>query len=499
MELPLSHRLYTAQQLRLLEKNAIHHLDIPSAELMQRAGSAAWQALLEHFPDVDEVVVFCGHGNNAGDGYVLAKLAAEQWLPVTVWQVSSNQLKDEALAVFGAAQEQGVTIKPFSQYQPPTHQHAVMVDALLGIGIRGDVRGDFKKAIDVMNASACEILALDIPSGLCADTGSILGAAVCADVTITFIGAKRGLFTAHGADYTGEVVLSDLSLPEVLFQDVVSHVELLDYHSIEPQLLPRLRYSHKGDFGHVLVIGGELGFGGAVIMAAEAALRVGAGCVSVATRAEHVSALLAHCPAVMAHAVLNSEQLEPLLAKASVVVLGPGLGQSDWAKALWKTAMESNLPLILDADGLNLLAQLPTQMHLDWILTPHPGEAARLLNTTVADIERDRFASATALQQKFHGAVVLKGVGSILCYTHDLEKELAVCYEGNSGMATAGMGDVLSGVLGGLRAQGWSAVDAVRIGVCLHAKAGDLASEEGERGLIATDLMSYLQYLVDGE
>lgn len=238
--------------------------------------------------------------------------------------------------------------------------------------------------------------------------------------------------------------------------------------------------------------------GGAVIMAAEAALRSGAGCVSVATRGEHVSSILAYRPELMPHAIETAQQLQPLLAKATVVVLGPGLGQSAWSRELWQTVVDSELPLVVDADGLNHLAQSTVTARSNWMLTPHPGEAARLLKTTIATIQADRFSSATALYKQYGGAIVLKGAGSILCYSHDLETTLAICGEGNPGMATAGMGDVLSGILGGLRAQGWSVVDALRIGVCIHAAAGDLASIQGERGLIATDLMAPIRHLVNG-
>lgn len=499
MMLPLSHRLYTSEQIRLLDKMAIEKAGIASMELMSRAANAAWQTLLDCFIDVNEVVVFCGGGNNAGDGYLLATLAAQQWMPVTVWQlVDEIHLKNDALSALKQAQRQGVTIKPFSQYTPPTNSHAVMVDALLGIGLRNDVQGEFKKAIQTINHSAHPVLAIDIPSGLCADTGAIKGMAVNADTTITFIGIKRGLFTADGFDCAGEVIVNDLAVPAFIFEEVTSVIELLDYEAVQSLLTWRSHNSHKGDFGHVLVVGGDYGMGGAVMMAAEAALRAGAGRVSVATRAEHTAPMLAYRPEFMPHAVEHLEQLQPLLAKATVVVLGPGLGQSSWSQGLWQMAIDSGLPLVVDADGLSHLVQSNVSARSNWILTPHPGEAARLLKTTTAVIQSDRFSSATALYKQYGGAVVLKGAGSVLCYSHDLETSLAVCGEGNPGMATAGMGDVLSGLLGGLLAQGWSVVDTLRLGVCIHAAAGDLASLQGERGLIATDLMLPIQHLVNG-
>lgn len=499
MDTPLSHRLYTAEQSRRLDEIAITNYGIPGAELMNRAGLAAWQILIEKFADVDEVVVFCGHGNNAGDGYVLATLAAQAWVAVTVWQVSdASQLKADALNAYCAAKAQGVCIKPFSDYQLSTGKNVVIVDALLGTGLAGEVSESFKKAIDAINDSACVVLSLDVPSGLDADTGSVCGTAVYADVTVTFIGAKQGLFTHDGCDRAGEVVLSDLSLRGSLFNQLSASAELVDYVSIQPLLYSRARNSHKGNFGHVLVIGGDYGYGGAVIMAAESALRVGAGCVSVATRPEHIGGLLARRPEVMAHGISDPSELNPLFAKANVVVIGAGLGQSSWAQGLWAAAVGSGLPLIVDADALNLLAQSPATK-ADWILTPHPGEAARLLTTSTADIQNNRFSGTKLLVESYGGAVVLKGAGSVLGYRHELMTRLAVCHEGNPGMATAGMGDVLSGVLGGLRAQGWSVAQALQIGVCVHARAGDLAATTGERGLVASDLMPYLQQLVNME
>lgn len=499
MTIPLSHRLYTAEQVRQLDKMVIEKTGITSMELMNRASQAAWQTLLDCFADVNEVIVFCGGGNNAGDGYLLAILAAQQWMPVTVWQVVDQaHLKNDALAAFKQAQLQGVAIRSFSQYTAPTHSDAVMVDALLGTGLRDEVKDDFKKAIQLINSSAYPVLAIDVPSGLCADTGTIKGVAVQADATITFIGTKRGLLTADGVDCAGEVILNDLSTPAFIFEQITPVVELLDYESVQPLLKWRANNSHKGDFGHVLIVGGDYGMGGAVMMAAEAALRVGAGCVSVATRGEHIAPILAYRPELMPHAIETAEQLQPLLAKATVVVLGPGLGQSTWSHQLFQAVINSGLPLVIDADGLNHLAQSNVVARSNWILTPHPGEAARLLKTTTVSVQADRFRSALALQKQFGGAVVLKGAGSVLCYSHDLEVSLAVCYEGNPGMATAGMGDVLSGVLGGLKAQGWSVVDALRLGVCVHATAGDLVSIKGERGLVATDLMEPIRQLING-
>lgn len=268
-------------------------------------------------------------------------------------------------------------------------------------------------------------------------------------------------------------------------------IEKLKLSQFKKYLVSRARDSHKGDFGHVVVIGGDYGFSGAVRMAAEAALRVGAGLVSVVTRAEHALTLNASRPEIMCHAA--DKKLDALLVKASVIIVGPGIGQTPWAKKLLNSALKSKKPLLLDADALNILAKKPMK-NARWILTPHPGEAARLLKTTTNVIQRDRIRAINELQKKYGGVCVLKGAGSLVLAN---DKQLSLCTAGNPGMATAGMGDVLSGVIGGLAAQGIPLADAAKLGVLVHAMAGDMAAKEGERGMIATDLMCYLRKFVN--
>lgn len=270
--------------------------------------------------------------------------------------------------------------------------------------------------------------------------------------------------------------------------------QMLDKNLLSTAFSPRSRDAHKADFGHVLVIGGDAGMGGAVRLSAESALRVGAGLVSVATHPEHVTLVSGSCPEIMCHGVEKASELSALLDKASVVVLGPGLGKSKWSRQLFELALAADLPKVIDADALNLLSESPQTQH-NWILTPHPGEAARLLQEDVEFVQVDRIESANALVNRFGGVVVLKGAGTIV----QMENELpSICPYGNPGMATAGMGDVLSGVLGGLLAQHFSLLFAAKIGVLLHAVAGDEAAKiQGERGLIATDLMPHLHRLVN--
>jgi len=291
-----------------------------------------------------------------------------------------------------------------------------------------------------------------------------------------------------------------------MFAAAMTHAHPLVYESLKVLLQPRAADSHKGDFGHVLVIGGDRGMGGAVLMAAEAAARSGAGLTSVATRAEYVPALIARRPEVMAHGIESGEELTRLLERATVLVVGPGLGQSAWSRECITLALTwaatHGLSAVLDADALNWLSRepalFPQALYDKCLLTPHPGEAARLLGISREAISADRVAAVLALRQKFGGAAVLKGAGTLVCYPQGQRVHVVMCGHGNPGMASGGMGDVLSGVLGALLAQGYSLADAVRLGVCIHSKAADLATERaGQRGLLATDLLPYIQQLLN--
>ena len=344
----------------------------------------------------------------------------------------------------------------------------------------------------INDARYSQILSIDIPSGINADTGSVMGVAVNADVTATFMGRKRGMYTHDGLEYSGQIEFNDLDIPFESFQKLGDS----DCYKLEHHLLSaRNRNSHKGNFGHVLVIGGDEGYLGASQMAAEAAMRVGSGLVSVATRKSHAAQLSIAVPEVMSHGVETLDELMPLIKQANVIVIGPGLGQSEWAKLLFARVLESDLPIIIDADALNLLAE-EEQSSTNWVITPHPGEAARLLKTDVITIQSDRFQSAKMLHKKYQGPVVLKGAGSIVT---DLHGNLFVCDAGNPGMSTGGMGDVLTGVIAGLIAQGTNIDAATQAGVLMHACAADMAASSGERGMMATDLMPYLRELANPE
>jgi NAD(P)H-hydrate epimerase len=311
---------------------------------------------------------------------------------------------------------------------------------------------------------------------------------------VSFVGWKRGLFTADANDVCGVRELSLLDLPPRAFEGIDADARLLD-GSIGRLLPPRSANVNKSSFGHVLVLGGDEGFGGAVRLAGEAALRCGAGLVSVATRREHVMAVNAARPDLMARGIDDAIALEPLLDRACVIAAGPGLGQHDWGRALLAAVFTTSKTMVVDADALNLLAQAPQPLSGSAVLTPHPGEAARLLGCDVATVQRDRFAAVRQLAARYAAVVVLKGAGSLVA---DPAGRVAVCPWGNPGMASAGMGDVLTGVIAALLAQGLDAWDAARLGVALHSRAGDIAAADAPRGLVAGDLLPVLRRLANG-
>jgi ADP-dependent NAD(P)H-hydrate dehydratase / NAD(P)H-hydrate epimerase len=485
--------LYTAEQTRALDHCAIADYGVPGITLMSRAAGAAFECMLGAWPEPEQLQVLCGTGNNGGDGFLIADLAHKRGIPVVVYQLGDpDKIGGDALLARQQALANGVPIEAFAD--AALMSIGVVVDAMLGTGLGGDVRGEYLEAIDAINASGAEVLAVDIPSGLCADTGRVLGAVVRADLTVTFIGLKRGLFTLHAADCTGELQFADLAVPPEIYRQVDCDSRRLELETLLEDLPPRPATAHKGLYGTVLVIGGDYGMAGAAAMAAEAALRCGAGLVRVATRPQHVAALVARTPEVMPMGVESGEDLAPLLEAADVLVVGPGLGQSPWSEYLLQAAMASGKPMVLDADGLNMLAagKVATEPVADRVITPHPGEAARLLGCGNAEVQADRFAAARAMQQRYGGVAVLKGNGSLVAGAG----QLLLADYGNPGMASGGMGDVLSGVIGSLLAQGLAPLDAAALGVCLHGAAGDIAAEEGLRGLAATDLIPWLRELL---
>ncbi|OMH31871.1 hypothetical protein BGP75_17015 [Motiliproteus sp. MSK22-1] len=525
----------------MLDRLAIDKYEIPGFELMLRAGKSAYLALRQHWPTAQSLSIFCGPGNNGGDGLVMAGLAIEQsgdCSQVSVYLVGGEdavrRLRGEARQAYDWAIAKGVVVQAFD----PKVQIAsdVVVDALLGTGLKGEVRGGYVKAIELINKASVPTLSVDIPSGLCSDTGAVLGSAIVADLTVTFIGLKRGMLTHRGVDHCGKLLFSSLELPEAVYREFAPSVKLIDPQSVRNHVPPRARSAHKGNFGHLLVVGGDKGMAGAALMAAQAAIRSGAGLVSLATRPENVASCNIRCPEVMAQGVRSGLELKELMGRATTVLIGPGLGTSAWSGQLLNSIQSVDMPMVWDADALNLLSQItsdetskaetiageqdsnrkkPEEFHEDdflqdrshnhnglrnnpqWkkrVLTPHPGEAARLLGVDTGVVQADRFSAARSIQRRFGGVTVLKGAGTLI----NDGKESLLCHQGNPGMASGGMGDVLAGVIAALMAQGLTPMIAASVGVSVHAQAADAeAAENGERGMLATDLITRLRKLLN--
>lgn len=489
--------LYTAEQTRAIDRYAIEQLGIPGIVLMKRAGRTLLNALLTQWPQPQKITIYCGAGNNGGDGYIVAGLAAEQGIDVEVITlVGADKIVGDAGLARQFAEQHGVVINAFREQMPTC---GVIVDALLGTGYDGKLRPNFAAAIEQINASGLPVIAADIPSGVEADTGEVSSVAVKAQFTASFMAAKQGLFTGAGMVHAGIVGMDDLGVPLEVREQFNANACLLNWEELAAKLPTRSLDAHKGHSGHVLVVGGEVGFGGAPLLSADAALHAGAGLVSLATRADHVSASLARRPEVMVRAVNSNDDFTPLLAQATVIVVGPGLGQGEWGSALLRVAIASGKPLVLDADALNLLAQQPDLLDLagpERVLTPHPGEAARLLGITVAEVENDRITAARQLAQQFHSIVLLKGPGTVLAAPE--QQRVVICPYGNPGMAVGGMGDVLAGVLGGLMAQKLPLRQAVTTGVVVHSLAADyLHQKQGMRGMLASELIPEIRYLLN--
>ncbi|WP_166358448.1 NAD(P)H-hydrate dehydratase [Pseudomonas akapageensis] len=481
--------LYSAAQVRDLDTRLIA-AGTPGFELMQRAAHATWRALRRRWPDARVLTVLTGRGNNAGDGYLVAALAERAGWQVDVLTLGDpDALTGDAALACAEARGCGVSIWP---WVAGTVMEGIVLDALLGTGLTGAVRSPYTEAIEAINASGLPVVAVDIPSGLCADSGQVLGCAVRAQLTVTFIGLKFGLFTGQAPDWVGELVFDDLQADPAIVAQVPGIARRLSVDSL-PRLVARPPASHKGQFGRVLVIGGERGMGGAAVLSAESALRSGAGMVSLATRSEHVAAALSRLPEVMAMGISSANQLMGLVEQASVLVVGPGLGQASWGRSLLSVAANTGRPQVWDADALNLLADGAARLPGGSVITPHPGEAARLLGITPQQVQVDRAAAVQSLAQKYDAVCVLKGAGSLVA---DPTGSLALCDRGHPAMATAGLGDVLAGLIGALLAQGLPPFEAACLGVWLHASAGQIEGQKG-RGLAASDLIPAIRQLLE--
>ena len=459
---------------------------------MGRAAQAAFDSIVHHYPHANYLAVFCGPGGNGADGLYFAAIAALAGKSIRCHLMADlESLSEKQQKAYKMACDAGVQFVAVDQVIDEDTD--MIVDALLGIGCQDDLAEPIQAAVDIINASKKPICSLDIPTGLNANTGAAVANGITADLTISFIAPKIGCYMYRGPRVCGKVITHHLGIEPSIIEAQKPVATLLSERFIRQCLPKRKKDSHKGDYGNVLVIGGDYGMGGAVRMAAEAAMRTGAGSVTVATRPEHLNVVSGARPEIMCYEVRTGEDLQPLIDKAKVIVLGPGLGRSEWAKELFDCVIKSDKPKIMDADALYFLSEHPIKRD-DWILTPHPGEAAQLLKHSCPDIQDHRLESVREIQNIYGGVALLKGRGTLV----NDGKGIRLCHAGNPGMATAGMGDMLSGVLGGLAAQGLTLPQSAGVGVLVHARSADMAVQEsGERGLLATDLLPYLRVLVN--
>ena len=473
-----------------LERALCESNDISGWQLMQRAGMAAFVCLREHWPAARHLRILCGPGNNGGDGYVLATLASMAGYTVSLMACEQKDPPPEA------AQARAQWLSSGGECQPAEGEwigeEDLIVDALLGIGLNRAPGDPYLSLIEKAEQRQVPVFALDIPSGVMADSGAVPGIAMNATVTLSFIALKAGLLTGKARDYCGKVMLDPLcSLPAS--EPATPPIWRRTASDLSRWLRPRQGTSHKGNNGRLVFIGGAEGTGGAIRLAAEAALRSGAGLVRVLTHASNVPAIVSARPELMV-AEATDEKLQESLDWADMLIIGPGLGQSPRARELLDQVKKSKKDTLWDADALNLLAIDPDTRQ-NRILTPHPGEAARLLGSTVSIIEQDRLQAARELTRRYGGIVVLKGAGTLIASSGS---EMTIADVGNPGMATGGMGDVLSGVIAALAGQKLSLYDAACAGVVAHGAAADaVAREFGMRGMLASDLFIPLRRFVN--
>jgi NAD(P)H-hydrate epimerase len=484
--------------VRSLDATAIRDFGLSGLELMTRAGRCLVDRIAQLWPSARTVQVVAGPGNNGGDGYVAARLLHEQGIAVRVVAPLGLPSGGDAWAACAAYRAVGGVI---DEGGVQCGDSELILDAFLGTGLSRDLSGLALAAIEAMNASGLPILAADTPSGLDTDRGVARPCVVQAAATVTFGAEKPGFHLGVGPDCVGQLSVENLGIPMRAYASMQPVLRVIPAALVASVLPKRKRTAHKGDHGRVVIVGGGPGMPGAVRLAGEAALRAGAGLVTIVTHPSHAASIAMSRPELICVGLDGSGSVRALLESADVVAIGPGLGQTAWARDLFAEALDGSRPLVVDADALNLLAQSPVRRG-NWILTPHPGEAARLLGCSSAEVQVDRLGALAALVSRYDATVVLKGARSLVGGPQVIAPWL--CRDGNPGMATAGMGDVLTGIVAAIAAQQaslQSLADVAAVSVQVHASAGDLSAYAeayaGERGLLAGDLLANLRRAVN--
>jgi NAD(P)H-hydrate epimerase len=490
---------YEPKQVQQNEAKIAADLGISLFALMEKAGMAVFSHIQSHYPALMSLLIVSGKGNNGGDGFIVARLAEQAGIKVTVVVIAEkNAIKGDALTALDLLANTRVTLHYLNEIEDSClliadFKGELIVDSLFGIGFKGPLSSELSNLIATVNEHHAPVVSIDIPSGLNADTGNDGNLVINAQHTVTLLVCKKGLLTAQAANYVGTLHLADLSIGSSFIKKIHSSVFIQGQKNL-PLLIKRKESSHKGNIGLVLAIGGNTGMPGAIRLSVEAALRSGASLVAVTCHQQNQALVCAGRPEIML-APLTAEQLnnDAVFFKAKVVVIGPGLGRDLWAQQLFLTVSSSNKWCVIDADALSLLSDNPTKRD-NWVLTPHPGEAAAMLGCSIADIENDRFNAIKEIVNKYGGICVLKGAGTLISDG----KITWVNTSGNAGMASGGMGDVLSGIIAALLIQLPEPLAAVRFAVCIHGLAADMvATRQGQRGMLASDLFPNIQRLVN--
>ena len=515
-------KVVTAAEMRQIDQDTIEGIGIPGIVLMETAGSAIVRAIVQHYPTSKRIGILAGKGNNGGDGLVIARQLAHTGYDVHIFLVSPpDSFAGEARLNLQIAKSLGLRIEEiladaklgadFFTAQSTSLSHItsceLLVDAIFGTGLRGTVRDSIATVINAINSLSVPILSVDLPSGLDADTGNPLGTCVRADRTVTIGLPKRGLLVHPGAEFAGKLEVVDIGFPKQVVDAQNIKVNWTTASQASQWIPQRPSASHKGSYGRVLVVAGSTGMTGAAALASEAALRAGAGLVTLATPKHLNSILESLLPEVMTFPLPETEAGSLSVSAAStilkfaektksVLAIGPGLSQhSDTVALVHQLVCENreqglNLRMVIDADGLNAIAQAPEIISLvdgEAVLTPHPGEMARLTNTPVSTLEKDRIRTAQTFANEHGVTLVFKGAPTV---TSDANGNVWINSTGNPGMGTGGMGDVLTGIIAGLMAQGLSTERAATLAVYIHGLAGDIVSERlGLHGLIASDVL----------
>lgn len=486
--------LVDSREMKEYDRNTIERYGIPSVVLMERAALAFTDELSRQNMDTKRVLVVCGSGNNGGDGYAIARLLWQRGSRVTVVagagrQSEENRLQKKIWMSYG---------NPVFDELPENGDYTLIIDAIFGVGLTRDVEGEYRTWIEAMNGMAGCHVAVDIPSGISADCGAVLGCAFHADYTVTFAFEKIGSVLWPGCEYAGKVIVRDIGIDEKSFLSCGPKAAALEPEDVA-RLPKRRRHSNKGDYGKILVAAGSPGMAGAAYFAAKAAYAAGAGLVRIFTPEENRTVLAGCLPEAILTAysgeAFDRKSLCDAMRWADVIAAGPGLGTSDTAEQIvHEIVKEADVPVILDADALNVIAKEPSvlrEAHADIIVTPHPGEMGRLTGMSAEEILNHPAETAETFSKQYHVVCVLKNEHTVICSP---KGRTYLNLSGNPGMATAGSGDVLTGVIAALAAQGMDAAEAAAFGVFLHGCAGDAAAAQvGMRGLMASDLIDGLR------